>query len=111
MPSQEQTSIDVKRLSAKLVKCSIVARRKGIPIILFRKTIEESESAIQEEVAIVAPGYVLDLVYSVGGFIPATFHSLLVFTPDEFVAWMLRRERQLVLQCIDNLKGILAEVC
>jgi|SRR5215469_2688729 len=27
-------------------------------------------------------------------------------SPDEFVAWMLRRERQLVSQCINKLKAI-----
>lgn len=102
---QEMTVL-ILRLSTKLVKCSNIVGRKGIPIILFRKIIEEAESAVQEEVAIMVRGYVLDIVYSFGGFIPATFHSLLIFTLDEFVAWILRRERQLVLQCIDNLEGI-----
>jgi hypothetical protein len=98
MSIQKQTAIDVKRLSANLIKCSNIAGRKGIPIILFRKIIEESENAVQEEVAIMVRGYVLDLVYSFGGFIPATFHRLRVFTLDEFVEWVLRSERQLVLR-------------
>jgi hypothetical protein len=45
-------------------------KRKEIPIILFRKVIEGAESAVQEEVAIMVRGYVLDLVYSFGAFIP-----------------------------------------
>jgi hypothetical protein len=83
MSRQKQTATDVRRLSAKLVKCSIIAGRKGIPIILFRKVIE-AESAVQEEVAIMVRGYVLDPAYSFGGFIPPTFHCLRIFTPDEF---------------------------
>jgi hypothetical protein len=63
MSRQKQRAIDVKRLSAKLVKCSIIAGRTGIPIILFRKIIEEAENAVQEEVAMLVRGYVLDPAY------------------------------------------------
>jgi hypothetical protein len=43
MPGQKQTTaVGVKQLGAKHVKCSIVAGRKGIPIKLFRKTIESN---------------------------------------------------------------------
>jgi len=108
MPRQEQTTIDVKQFSARLVECSIIAGRKRIPIILFRKIIDEAKNAVQEEVAMVVQGYILDLVYSFGGFISTTFHRLRIFTPDEFAAWILRRERQLVLQCIDNLKSTIS---
>lgn len=105
---QEQAAIDVKQLRTKLVECSIIAGRKDMPIILFRKIIDEAENAVQEEVAMMVRGYIIDLVYSFGGFIPTTFHRLCIFTSDEFVAWMLRRERQLVLQCIDNLESTIS---
>ncbi len=39
---KQRTAIDVKQLSAKFIKCSIISGRKGIPIILFRKTIESN---------------------------------------------------------------------
>ena len=82
MPGQEQAAIDVKQLRAKLVECSIIAGRKGIPIILFRKIIDEAENAVQEEIAMVVRGYVIDLVYSFVGFIPTNFPRLYIFTPE-----------------------------
>jgi hypothetical protein len=42
MPRQKQTTTnDEQQLRARLVECSVVAGRKGMPIILFRKIIDE----------------------------------------------------------------------
>ena len=65
---------------------------------------DEAESSVQEEVRVMVRRHILNMLYFFVGFVPATFNRLHVCTLDDsVVAWMLRR--QLLVQCIDNLKA------
>jgi hypothetical protein len=87
----------------KLRKASIIAGRKG-PYPLYRCIVEESEDAVQEEVATVIDKYVIVQVFTYGGFLPCTFQKQSVFTLDKFTRVMLKRNRNLILQCLENLE-------
>ena len=87
----------------KLRKASIIASRKG-PYTLYRYIVEESEDAVQEEVATVTDKYVVVQVFTYGGFLPCNFQKQSVFTLDKFTRVMLKRNRNLILQCLENLE-------
>lgn len=87
----------------KLRKASIIAGRKG-PYTLYRYIVEESEDAVQEEVATVIDKYVVVQVFTYGGFLPCNFQKQSVFTLDKFTRVMMKRNRNLILQCLENLE-------
>ena len=88
----------------KLRKASIIAERKGKPYILYRNIIEESEDAVQEEVATIIDKYVVVQLFTYGGFLPSSFQKQNVFTLDKFTRLMLKRKQNLILQCLENLE-------
>ena len=88
----------------KLNRASIIAGQKGKPYILYRNTIEESEDVVQEEVATVIDKYVVVQLFTYGGFLPSSFQKQNVFTLDKFTRVMLKRKRNLILQCLENLE-------
>jgi hypothetical protein len=88
----------------KLRKASIIAGRKGKPYILYRNIIEESEDAVQEEVATIIDKYVVVQLFTYGGFLPSSFQKQNVFTLDKFTRLMLKRKQNLILQCLENLE-------
>ena len=104
---EKQVTLDdwvIERFREKLKKASVIANRLGKPIVLYRKTLEESESAGEEEVAtLVNERYALVQVYTHGGFIPLSFQQQHVFSLNEFPTWMMKRSRELVLQCIEAM--------
>jgi hypothetical protein len=104
---EKQVTLDdwvIERFREKLKKTSIIANRLGKPIVLYRKTLEESECAGEEEVAtLVNERYALVQVYTHGGFIPLSFQQQHVFSLYEFPTWMMKRSRELVLQCIESM--------
>jgi hypothetical protein len=104
---EKQVTLDdwvIERFREKLKKASIIVNRLGKPIVLYRKTIEESECAGEEEVAtLVSERYALVQVYTHGGFIPPSFQQQHVFSLDEFPKWMMKRSRELVLQCLEAM--------
>lgn len=87
----------------KLRKASIISSRKDKPFILYRNIIEESEDAL-EEVATVSEKYVVVQVFCHGGFVPTDFQKQQIFTLDKFIRRILKSNRSLLLQCLDNLK-------
>jgi hypothetical protein len=89
----------------KLRKASIIASGKG-PYTLYRNIIEESEEAVQEEVATVIDKYVVVQVLTYGCFLPCNFQRQSVFTLDKFTRVMLKRNRNLILQCLENLETV-----
>lgn len=95
-----------ERLKDKLVKTSILARKLGYPILLYRKTIEESDQSSEEEVATVSMGFIIVQVVIHGGFISPSFQQQYVFTPHEFALWIMRRSRELVMQCLENIEEL-----
>lgn len=87
----------------KLRKASIRAGRKGKPYILFRNIVEESEHAVKEEIATVIDKYVVTQIFTYGGFLPSSFQKQNVYTLDKFARVILKRNRNLLLQCLENL--------
>lgn len=104
---EKQVTLDdwlIERFREKLKKASIIANRLAKPLILYRKTLEESECASEEEIAtLVSKRYVLVQVYTQGGFVPLSFQQQYVFSVDEFPKWMMKRSRELVLQCLETM--------
>jgi hypothetical protein len=104
---EKQVTLDdwvIERFREKLKKASIIASRLAKPLILYRKTLEESECATEEEIAtLVSERYVLVQVYTQGGFIPLSFQQQYVFSVNEFPKWMMKRSRELVLQCLETM--------
>jgi hypothetical protein len=88
----------------KLRKASISAGQKGKPYILFRNIVEESEDAVKEEIATVIDKYVVTQVFTYGGFLPSSFQKQNVYTLDKFARVILKRNRNLFLQCLENLE-------
>ena len=87
----------------KLRRASIIAGQKGKPFVLYRNLIEENEDAVQEEVGTVLDKYVVVQIFTYGGFIPSNFQKQQVFTLDKFTRIMLKRNRNFLLQCLENL--------
>ena len=96
----------VERLRDKLAKTSLFAGRLRHPILLYRKTIEESEQSAEEEIATVCKDFIIIQVIVYGGFVPPSFHQQYVFTPDKFASWVMHRSRELVMQCLENIEEL-----
>jgi hypothetical protein len=87
----------------KLRKAAVIAGRKGKPFLLYRNVLEESNEVVQEETATVLDRYVMVQVYTYGGFLPCNFQKQNVYTLDKFTHVILKRNRNLLLQCLENL--------
>lgn len=96
----------VERLRDKLLKTSLLARKLRHPILLYRKTIEDSEQSAEEEVATINKDFIIVQVIIYGGFISPSFQQQHIFTPNEFALWVMRRSRELVLQCLENIEEL-----
>ena len=104
---EKQVTLDewlIDRLREKLSKAAINASRTGKPVLLYRNIIEENEVAAEEEIATVSEKNALVQVFTYGGFIPPTFQQQYVFMLDEFPVWVMKRSRNLLLQCLENLE-------
>lgn len=92
------------RLRDKLQRASILSLQTHKPIILYRKDIEETENAVEEEISYVTGKHIVQMTYSYGGYIPSTFQSIEVYTLEKFAKWIVQEQQKcLLLQCIDNL--------
>lgn len=88
----------------KLRKASVIASRMGKPLVLYRRTLEESEYASEEELAtVVGERFAIVQVYTQGGFIPPSVQQQRVFSLDEFPVWMMKRSRELSMSCIEAI--------
>jgi hypothetical protein len=93
------------RLKDKLQRASILSLHSHKPILLFRKSIEETDSAQEEEISYLSGNYIVHMICAYGGFIPSTFHTIEVFTLDKFTKWIVQgRKKDLLLQCIEELE-------
>jgi hypothetical protein len=92
------------RLKEKLQRAFILSLHSHKPIILYRNIIEESESAVQEEISYVVGNHIIHMCYIYGGFIPTTFQKIEIFTLDKFTKWIMQgKNKEFLLQCMDNL--------
>jgi hypothetical protein len=104
---EKQVSLDewlIERLREKLSKAAVSASRTGKPVLLYRNIMEENEVAAEEEVATVSEKNVIVQVFTYGGFIPPTFQQQYIFKLDEFPMWVMKRGRNLLLECLENLE-------
>ncbi len=94
-----------ERFKDKLQRASRISCHTHKPILLYRKSIEESENAVEEEISYISGSHIVQVIHAYGGFIPSNFKSIEVFTVDKFTKWMLQeRKKELLLQCIEELE-------
>lgn len=109
---EKQVTLDewvLERFRDKLKKAANLTNRFGKPLVLYRRTIEEFESAGEEEIGtLINESYALVQVYTHGGFIPLTFQQQFVFSLDDFPRWVMKRSRDLVLQCLEAIEEVLS---
>ena len=65
-----------ERFEYKLRNASLITKQTHRPIVLYRNTIEESESALQEQIGLIAGKQIVILVYAYGGFVPSIFQKI-----------------------------------
>ena len=70
---------------------------------MYRRTIEENEVSIEEEIATVSEKYVVVQIFTHGGYLPVLFREQHIFTSDEFPYWIIKRSRNMVLHCLENI--------
>jgi hypothetical protein len=97
----------VKKFQEKIEKILLISNKDEHPIILYRRTIEENEVSIEEEIASVSEKYVIIQIFTHGGYLPVLFREQHIFTPDEFIYWILKRSRSMLLQCLENIDEFL----
>jgi hypothetical protein len=97
----------VKKFKEKIEKILLISNNNNHPIILYRRTIEENEVSIEEEIASVSEKYVVIQIFTHGGYLPLLFREQHIFTPDEFIYWILKRSRSMLLQCLENIDEFL----
>lgn len=93
----------------KLRQASVIASRTGKPLVLYRRTLEESEDASEEELAtVVREKFAIVQVYTQGGFIPPSVQQQRVFSFEEFPVWMMKRSRELSICCLEAIDAQLS---
>lgn len=97
----------VKKFREKIEKILLISNKDEHPVILYRRTIEENEVSIEEEIASVSEKYVIIQIFTHGGYLPVLFREQHIFTPDEFIYWILKRSRSMLLQCLENIDEFL----
>ncbi len=104
---KKQVTLDewlMARFKDLLQRARVVAAKTDRPVVLYRHAVEESEHAMEEEVATVTDKYVVVQVITHGGFIPPSFQQQFVFRIDEFPEWIMKRSKELFLKTLDNLE-------
>ena len=103
----KQTTLDgwlLYHFTELLKKGSLNVAKTGTPIVLYRNTIEQEEGSYEEIVCTLTEGYVIVQLVTSGGLIVPSFQQQFVFTLDQFPEWLMRKSRDLLLQCVDFLE-------
>ncbi|MGD1834703.1 MAG: hypothetical protein ACPKQO_03185 [Nitrososphaeraceae archaeon] len=93
----------IKKFKDKLEKIVLISNKNNYPIILYRRTIEENEVSIEEEIGTVSEKYVIVQIFTHGGYLPVSFREQHVFTTEEFSVWIMKRSKSMLLQCMENM--------
>lgn len=93
----------IKKFKEKIDKVLLISNENNHPIILYRRTIEENEVSIEEEIATVSEKYIIVQIFTHGGYLPVLFREQHIFTSDEFPFWIIKRSRSMVLHCLENI--------
>jgi hypothetical protein len=94
----------ISHFAVLLKKASAHVTKTKTPLILYRNTIEEEDEAYQETVCTITEGYIIVQVITSGGGVVPSFQQQFVFTLDEFPNWLMRKSKDLFLQCVDILE-------
>ena len=97
----------IEKFKEKMNNILLISNKNNHPIVLYRRTIEENEVSIEEEIASVSEKYVIIQIFTHGGYLPVLFREQHIFTPDEFIYWILKRSRSMLLQCLENIDEFL----
>ena len=104
---KKQVTLDewlITRFKDLLHRASVRAAKTDRPLILYRYSIEESEHAMEEEVATITSHYVIVQLITHGGFIPPNFQQQLVFPINELPDWLMKRSKEIFPKSLDNLE-------
>ena len=93
----------IRKFQEKIEKVLLISNKNNYPIVLYRRTIEENEVSIEEEIASVSEKYVVVQIFTHGGYLPVLFREQHIFTSDEFPYWIIKRSRSMVLHCLENI--------
>jgi hypothetical protein len=93
----------IEKFKEKIEKVPLISNKNNSPIVLYRRTIEENEVSIEEEIASVSEKYVVVQIFTHGGYLPVLFREQHIFTPEEFPYWIIKRSRNMVLHCLENI--------
>ena len=107
----KQISLDawqVQHLEDLLKKAAGIVTKTGIPIVLYRQTLEEEESSYEEVVCTITDRYVIEQLVISGGVLPPTFRQQMVYTLEEFPQRLIRKSKDLFLQTIEMLEDQLS---
>ncbi|MDE1724759.1 MAG: hypothetical protein KGH76_02535 [Thaumarchaeota archaeon] len=94
----------ISHFSVLLKKASSYVTKTKVPLVLYRNTIEEEGEAYQETVCTITDGYVVVQVITSGGGVVPSFQQQFVFTLEEFPSWLMKKSKDLFLQCVDVLE-------
>lgn len=97
----------IEKFKEKMNNILLISNKNNHPIVLYRRTIEENEVSIEEEIASVSEKYVIIQIFTHGGYLPVLFREQHIYTPDEFIYWILKRSRSMLLQCLENIDEFL----
>ena len=103
----KQISLDtwqIQHLEDLLKKAAGIVTRTGIPIILYRQTLEEEEGSYEEIICTVTDKHVIEQLVISGGILPTTFRQQMVYTLDEFPQRLIRKSKDLFLLTIEMLE-------
>jgi hypothetical protein len=103
----KQISLDgwqVQQLTDLLKKGSDIVAKTGIPVVLYRQTLEEEEEAYEEIVCTLTKDYVIEQLVVSGGILVPSFHQQSVFTIEEFAQKAISKSRDRFLQIIELLE-------
>lgn len=93
----------IKKFEEKIEKVLLISNKNNHPVVLYRRTIEENEVSIEEEIASVSEKYVVVQIFTHGGYLPVLFREQHIFTPGEFPYWIIKRSKSMVLHCLENI--------
>lgn len=97
----------IKKFREKIQKMLLISNKSNHPLVLYRRTIEETEICIEEEIATVSEKYIVVQIFTHGGYLPVLFREQHIFTEDEFPYWIINRSRSMLLQCMENMDDFL----
>jgi hypothetical protein len=103
----KQTTLDswlLQHFSDLLKKGALNVIKTNTPIVLYRNVVEEEEDAHEEIVCTLTEKHVIVQVVTSGGVMVPSFQQQFVFTFDEFPDWLMRKSRDLLLQCVEFLE-------